>query len=295
MASVVVCEDDDKLRATLSELCEAAGLHVVAETDRGADAVEIVRRFGVDVLLLDMLLVDGPAERVLRALQDLDPHPTIIIFTAYAGDPPLLTRLGASEIIEKPNLARLSAVLERVAVEGAAAEGDRPTRVVGEERRRTSRAVAAPPALWHSPSGISSARDLPASLRDCGEGDALLVIAVRGLEQLEDQAGPTLLADCHLAAARLLRQTLRTQDLVHESPTGEAFVAVLRGGDERTADAAWARLVELVKGADLPGELVGARARIDAMGGRDALARALAALQPTGPSAGPSTGLLITA
>ncbi len=291
MATVVVCEDDPKLRATLSELCEASGLQVMAETDRGADAVEIVRRFSVDVLLLDLLLVDGPAEPVLQALQDLDPHPTIIVFTAYAANPQLLARLGAREVIEKPNLVRLGEVLERVALEDRAGGGVEPAAALGDERRRSSRPVAPPPPLWRSPSGISSARDLPASLRDCADGDTLLVISVRGLEAIAADAGPTLLTDCRLGPARLLRHTLRTQDLLFESPEGDAFVAVLRGGDERAADGAWARLVELVKGADLPGEVIGVRARIDTVGGRDALARALAALH----AAGPSSGLLITA
>ncbi len=53
---MVICDDDTGVRAAISALCADAGLEVVAETDSGGDATEMVRRFGVDVLVLDLSL-----------------------------------------------------------------------------------------------------------------------------------------------------------------------------------------------------------------------------------------------
>jgi CheY-like chemotaxis protein len=162
MVTVVVCDDDAFLRQNVSQLCEEAGLTVVAETDSGRDAVELVRRFGVDVLLLDLALPDGSGEGALQALRDTDPHPVVIVLTAYAEDPDRLARLGAREVIEKPDFSRLESVLAQVA---SAARAAGPSAEVVQERRRTTREVDAPSELWRSPSGISSSNDLAGTLR----------------------------------------------------------------------------------------------------------------------------------
>lgn len=281
MLTAVVCDDDRVLRQTISDLCESAGLQVVAETDSAPDAVALVRRFGVDVLVLDLSLGDASGETALESLRDVQPHPTIVVFTAYAAQPADLLRMGAYEVIEKPGLQRLAATLERIAAPGGHAEGD--AAALQEERRSTSRAVESLVQLWRSPSGISSAVDLARTLDSAVDGDAILLLAVRGLDELDERVGPVLLADCRLAPARLLRQTLRTQDLVHEVPVIDGFAAVLRGGDARAAAAAWARLLEMVETAHLPGELRGVCAPIGVSGARDALARAIAVLQAAPP------------
>ena len=95
MPTAVVCDDDKSVRAAVSVVCAAAGLEVVAETDSETDAIELVRRFGVEVLILDLSLSDGSGEGVLRALNDGDAPTTVVVFTAYGDDPARLLRLGA--------------------------------------------------------------------------------------------------------------------------------------------------------------------------------------------------------
>ncbi len=273
MVTVVVCDDDAFLRQNVSQLCEDAGLTVVAETDSGNDAVELVRRFDVDVLLLDLALTDGSGERALEVLRDVDPHPVVIVLTAYAEDPDRLARLGAREVIEKPDFSRLEAVLAHLA--GAARSDGAAT---GEERRRTTRAVADPLPLWRSPSGISSSPDLAETLRGAMAGDALLLIVSQGLADVERDRGLTLALDCRLRAAALLRDTLRVQDVVHEVPEVGGFVAVLRGGDATAAEAAWSRLLAAVTAAGVPGHLCGVHTRIDERGGAAALTRSISSI-----------------
>lgn len=275
MVTVVVCDDDAFLRKNVSELCEAAGLTVVAETDRATDALELVKRFDVDVLLLDLALPDGSGERALEALREVESEPIVIVLTAYADDPDRLVRLGAREVIEKPNFSRLESVLAHLATAASRAPQGSGT---GDERRRTTRPVSAAPEHWRSPSGISSSHDLVPTLRSTVEGDAILLIVARDLEQVERDAGPTLTADCRLRSAGLLRDTLRVQDVVHEVPEVDGFAGVLRGGDAGAAEAAWNRLIVLVNASRAPGYLSGAHARVDHQGGEGALARAIAAI-----------------
>ncbi len=289
MPTAVVCEDDAVLRRTLTAICEQIGFRVVAEVDSGADAVELTRRFGVDLLLLDLGLPDGiSGQETLGALQDLSPYPSVVVFTAYAPNPEEILRLGAQEVVEKPNLDQLIVVLERMVNQPDLHRTARHE--PGDERRREFRPVGPPPELWRSPSGVSSDADLVHTLAATEPGDTVIVIAVGGLELVDAAIGPMLAADNRLAVARALRQTLRVQDVVHDLEKFDGFVAVLRGGDHTAAAAVWARLLERTSIDGMHGHLSGAYASVTELGGRDALVRAVAAVQ-----ASPQSQLLITA
>ena len=273
VANVVVCDDDAVLRATITAMCEEAGLQVVAETDSGSDAAELVRRFGVDVLVLDLSLTDGSGERTLETLRADSSNVDIVVFTAYASDPANLVRLGAREVIEKPDFDRLGQVLGNL---GTSAEGPA---VPTDERRISSREVPLAPKMWRSPAGLSSHHDLAHSLLGMEVGDSVLAVTVVGLEALEADVGPMLTADCRLSVAGMLRDELRIQDVLHEAPDIQGFVALLRGGDARSAGAVWSRLTAALRTSSLPGEVKGAASRVDTMGAGDAVARAEGALQ----------------
>lgn len=269
---MVVCDDDKVVRAAVTSACSDAGLEVVAETDNGSDAAEMVRRFGVDVLVIDVALSDGSGEHTLATLEADGSGAAVVVFTAYAPDRAKLRRLGVQQVVDKPDLGLLRDVLAAVGTTLA----DAP---VQADRRAASREVEQSPKLWRSPAGISSFQDLTHSLLRMDTGDAVLAITVVGLDGIETDVGPLLAADCRLAIAGILRDELRVQDLVHEAPEVHGFVALIRGGDARAAGAVWSRLSAGVSRANLPGEIKGAASRVDNVGPRDALARAVGALQ----------------
>jgi CheY-like chemotaxis protein len=271
MATVVVCDDDKAVRTAISALCEDIGLEVVAETDSGHDAAELVRRFDVDVLVLDLSLGDGSGEETLIILEREGAKAETIVFTAYATDPDKLLGLGARHVVEKPDFELLGDILS-----GLRRPGDRSGRP--DDRRVASRTVDPAPKVWRSPAGVSTHQDLGHSLLTLEVGDAALVVTVVGLEAMEADIGPLLAADCRLAVAGVLRDELRVQDLLHEAPEVGGFVALLRGGDSRAAGAVWARLSSGVRREGLPGEIRGAASRVDSIGGKDAVDRAKGAL-----------------
>ena len=268
MPTAVVCDDDAILRSAVSELCEAAGLRVVAETDSGSDAVMLVDRFDVDVLILDLSLAEGSGERVLEHLREEELQPTVVVFTAYVADPHHLIALGVHEVIEKPDLERLEAVLTRLGT-SLADEGH----LHGSERRVATRDAEPVRSGWRSPSGVAPTQELSQSLLTVQPGDAVLVTRLLGLDSLETDVGPLLVRDCHLAVARLLHAELRVQDLLHEARDLEGFVAILRGGDARAAESVWNRLLAAFRRDGLPGELHAANARVDERGGQAAVLR----------------------
>ena len=276
----MVCDDDPVARAAITVSCEEAGLEVVAETDSGSDAAELIRRFDVDVHVLDLSLGDGSGERTVEALNEERTGVAVVVFTAYASDPWRLLRLGVREVIEKPDFELLQDVLTKI---GATVDSSAPP----DDRRVASREVSEAPPMWRSPAGVCSYHDLTHALLGMEVGDAVLAITVVGLEALESDVGPLLAADCRLAVAGALRDELRVQDLLHEAPEVGGFVALLRGGDARAAGAVWSRLTAALRTSSLPGEVKGATSRVDTVGANDAVARAIGELQSAavgGPS-----------
>jgi CheY-like chemotaxis protein len=275
MSTAVVCDDDPALRAAISKLCDEVGLEVVAETNVAGDAAMLVGRFGVSVLVIDTSLSAGSGESALEMIRNEGLRPQIIVFSMYADDVPRLRSLGAREVIAKPDLVALRAALERVSAAVV-------TVAPGEDRRLASRVTEESPPIWRSPSGVAAAQDLTHSILALEPGDSVLTVRILGLDGVEADVGRLLADDCRLAIARLLRAELRVQDLLHLATDGDVLVAMLRGGDARSADAVWSRLLTAIRYEGLPGEPHGAGSRVDGQGGGDAVARAVGAVLSTG-------------
>jgi CheY-like chemotaxis protein len=239
--TAVVCDDDEMMRSVVRDLAEQRGLQVLAETDHGMDVVELVRRFGVDVVLLDLVLPDMSGEDVVEQLGQQGLHPTVVVFTAYDTDDERLYQLGVQEIIRKPGLD----VLERVVTELVRAAGPASRRVAGE-RRQPRRTVVLPAPVWKSPSGLEPAATLGEQLATCLEGDTLLAVTVDGLAAVATRHGEVLAQDCMLEVARAFGATLRTQDSMLDEPACDGFLVILRGGHPSAGTAVWNRARRLL-------------------------------------------------
>src|SRR5690349_12987378 len=77
MARVLLVEDDDAIRTSLSKALTAAG-HVVTAVAGGADGVAAVARDKPDVLLLDLGLPDLDGRDVLAMVRSVSDVPVIV-------------------------------------------------------------------------------------------------------------------------------------------------------------------------------------------------------------------------
>jgi DNA-binding response OmpR family regulator len=118
MARVLLVEDDDAIRTSLSKSLTAAG-HVVTPLARGADGVAAVAREKPDVMLLDLGLPDLDGRDVLAMVRAVSDIP-VIVATARDDDASVVKLLdsGADDYVIKPFSsaqidARIRAVLRR--------------------------------------------------------------------------------------------------------------------------------------------------------------------------------------
>ena len=116
---VYVVEDNVPLRrALIHEFKQIAGLEIVGEAGRVAEAIAAIRKIKPDVLILDYHLEDGDALQILRAIQGDECCSVSIVMT----NDPLNTHresclaAGVTHFLDKSlDFAGLLALLTRLA------------------------------------------------------------------------------------------------------------------------------------------------------------------------------------
>lgn len=129
---IIVAEDDDEIADILTSYLHQAGMKTLRATD-GEQAINAVRRYKPELILLDIHLPVFDGWKVLSTLRQESNVPVIMV-TALDQDVDKLMglRLGADDYVIKPFnpsevVARVEAVLRR-ARPGAENPGSRPVR-----------------------------------------------------------------------------------------------------------------------------------------------------------------------
>ena len=118
MASILVVEDDDRIRASLAERLAERGHHVET-AHRALDGVELALSGNFDVVVLDLGLPDVDGAKALQMIRAVSEVP-IVVATARDNESDIIGALdaGADDYVVKPFSAdhleaRLRAVLRR--------------------------------------------------------------------------------------------------------------------------------------------------------------------------------------
>jgi len=112
--TILVCDDQETIRASLDEALTDVG-HRVVQAEDGAAALAAVEKSPPDLILLDLKLPDTTGVEVLRTLREKGHLVPVILMTAY-GDLPTAVeamKLGAYDFVQKPY--RLADMKARVA------------------------------------------------------------------------------------------------------------------------------------------------------------------------------------
>lgn len=100
---ILVADDEPNVVKSSVEMLGRRGFEAQGVTG-GAEAIELYKREGFDLALVDLKMPDVGGLEVLTALREYDPTATVVIFTAYGTKENVVEalRLGASEFLEKP-------------------------------------------------------------------------------------------------------------------------------------------------------------------------------------------------
>ena len=83
MKKILVIDDDDGVRTTLSDLLRCKGYYI-CEAFSGKDAIEMVKSEDFDIVLLDLMMPRMDGIDTLRELRRLSPKTRVIMITAFA-------------------------------------------------------------------------------------------------------------------------------------------------------------------------------------------------------------------
>lgn len=245
---VVVVDEDVTLRSVVTRLAEAAGHVVLAETDSGEDAVELVTRFGAEVLVIDLSLPWGSGLRAIEKLREDGSACHVVVFTAHAGEREALRDADVRAVVEKPQFEELERVLVELArgiVRAAPLPHDR--RRPAPDRPNLAPAVVTTPSKLEDPTSFAKVVDA------LEPDDAVVFVRLDAVPADADPWHELVDVDRFLAAGRLLRTVCRVQDRV--SVDGRDLVAALLCGGRDAVESLWYRLAHAQRRDGLVGVL----------------------------------------
>jgi two-component system, NtrC family, response regulator AtoC len=113
--SILVVDDDEVMRATLSDVLKKEGYEIFL-ADSGNGTLSIVKKHLIDLILLDMKLPDEDGLEVLKKIKEFDTEILVIIMTAYSDVQTAVSAMksGAYHYINKPfELEELRLLVEK--------------------------------------------------------------------------------------------------------------------------------------------------------------------------------------
>jgi DNA-binding response OmpR family regulator len=221
-ASVLVIEDERKIRQLLRSYLEHDGLSVLT-TGSGAEGLRIARESEPDLVLLDLGLPDVPGEEVLRELRDRTRVPVLVLTArGETGDRIRGLELGADDYVTKPFsprevVLRARAVLRRAGAVSSGAVRFGQGRLAIHPHHRSAHLDGRPLTLTPSEWGVlTTLADAPGRVFSRGE----LVSRIRGYAFEGDER----IIDTHVKNLR------RKLDAAADSGTEQVVETVLGAG-----------------------------------------------------------------
>ena len=92
---LLIADDHALFRESLRSLLEAHGMEVLAEAKNGREAVELVRRYDPEIVLLDLSMPEMTGLEAIPKILEARPQTKIVVLTASAEDADLFEALKA--------------------------------------------------------------------------------------------------------------------------------------------------------------------------------------------------------
>ncbi len=211
---ILICDDEELIRWSLSEHLAAEGYEVTTASD-GRECLEVFERMSPDAVLVDlkMPVLDGLS--VLRRVREADQTVPVIVITAHGAVESAIeaTRLGATAYLAKPfDLREVSLQLRKALEATRLAEEVRYLR--GRQRQGYDRLVGDSPAMQRVFDTLRRLEDIDAPTvlltGESGTGKDLVAQAIHA--RGPRKAGPYMEIDC----ASLPEQLIESELFGHE-------------------------------------------------------------------------------
>ncbi len=113
--SILIVDDDEVMQQTLSDVLKKRGYEIFV-ANSGNEALSVIKKYIIDLILLDMRLPDVDGLEVLKKIKEFDTEILVIIMTAYSDIQTAVSAMksGAYHYINKPfELEELKLLIEK--------------------------------------------------------------------------------------------------------------------------------------------------------------------------------------
>ncbi len=195
---LLIVDDEASNRESLEKIFVREGCVIVTCGD-GKEAIEILRRQRIDVLLTDLMMPNLGGVDVLKAARQLSPETQVVVMTAYGTVETAVEamREGAYDFITKPLRRQHVVRVVEKAVERVALLAENRTLRVQLEAVRTRRIIGQSLALRRTSEVIQQAAPSQATMLLLGESGTGKELLARQVHELSPRAGrPFVAVNC---------------------------------------------------------------------------------------------------
>ncbi len=226
--TIVIAEDEARQREALARVVGAWGHRVVAVAG-GREALDVVRREAVDIVLADLRMPGLGGLDVLREVREVQPEVGVVLLTAYGSVAEAVEAMkgGAADFLAKPvDLDQLELVVTRVLERSELVRENQRLRRRLEATTTGFSLVGRSRALQEVLARAARAAETDATVLVRGESGTGKELLARSIHQLSRRAdGPFVAVNC----AALPETILESELFGHERGAFTGAVAARRG------------------------------------------------------------------